>query len=542
VPFEFPLYQAVGAVLVDLGVPEVQALRGLSLALFTVSGWLLFLLLQRLTDGATALVGLVFFLFSPLAFVWSRAVLIEFLAVAATLAWVLLAWRAPERRSVGLIIAVVGALAAGVLAMLTKPTTALWWAAPIIVGVVCGVPRPSGSRLPGWSAAKWRLMWAALSVAVPLMIGYAWTRHADRIKAASEATAWLTSEALREWNFGSVLQRLDASAWGEVLRDLVLTVTGVLGLVAAAGLVVGRGRIIPTHWAVMATAPLTVFTFWNLYVVHDYYWAAVAPGVAVAMATGCMALIRVFSSRHEPIVAGACLVAWLVTALMPVTPLVALPFTKLDPGLAIGGIPDRLASLSRPSERSFITGLDWDPTLLYLADRRGLMLTDHLPEGVEGRQPDLDQYRFAVVWSPEVHSLGATTVRRWAAPVDGHIYQLSDSPDELRGHAVLFSGSDALPPFGVPPTEAGRRVSCAEATEVLGGLSGHVWLRLSGIPTDRLRVGDDLAPVPGDAAVVLLNLGELEADLAVTCSDGVGVTAIGVVPPQWPGWATADRQ
>ncbi len=123
--------------------------------------------------------------------------MIEYLATAGAVgfAWATIAWREDRRPAVGGL-----ALAAGLVGMLVKPTTAVFWVLPAL-GYRPTSPR-HGRRRTGRSGSL------AL-VLVPLAAALLWTRHADAIKAASPTTAWLTSDALREWNFGTLAQRLD---------------------------------------------------------------------------------------------------------------------------------------------------------------------------------------------------------------------------------------------------------------------------------------------------------------------------------------------
>ncbi len=126
-PFEFPLYQAGAALLMDLGVDETIALRGLSLALFALSAVLLYRLLAPRIGRLGGSVALVVFLFTPLDMVWSRTSMIEFLAVAASLGFALcgLTWRERGGWPWWLLAAVLGTIATTV-----KITSAVFWIAP----------------------------------------------------------------------------------------------------------------------------------------------------------------------------------------------------------------------------------------------------------------------------------------------------------------------------------------------------------------------------------------------------------------------------
>ena len=67
-------------------------------------------------------------------------------------------------------------------------------------------------------------VWTAALVVVPILAAAAWTRHADAIKAASRTTEWLTSTELREWNFGTLDQRLERGTWETILDRIRGTV------------------------------------------------------------------------------------------------------------------------------------------------------------------------------------------------------------------------------------------------------------------------------------------------------------------------------
>ena len=122
----------------------------------------------------------------------------------------------------------------------------------------------------------------ALLVLVPLVATALWTRHADAIKAASPLTDWLTSSELEEWNFGSLSQRFDRGVWGVIGGRVVVHILGFAGVallaVALVALVRSAQRLFWVGVVLAGALPPLVFT--NLYLVHDYYLAAVTPALA----------------------------------------------------------------------------------------------------------------------------------------------------------------------------------------------------------------------------------------------------------------------
>jgi len=262
-PFEFPLYQAAAAMLIDLGAPVEVALRGLSLAAFLLSGGLLWAILARHAGRTTALLGTTAFLFSPYALLWSRTSMIEYPAVAGALAFMLgtLEWhRRNDRRWLAL------ALLGGSLAALIKITTAVYWVAPALL-----VRRRA----------------TLLLVAIPAALGLVWTRYADSVKAASEATAVFTSSALFWWNFGG--DRLSVDTWRAVLWPVVIA-AGML-LLPIGLLVIRRPeRLLWAWFAIALVGPPLTFT--SLYADHDYYAVAVTPAIAAFVGGGIDELWR----------------------------------------------------------------------------------------------------------------------------------------------------------------------------------------------------------------------------------------------------------
>ena len=101
VPFEFPAFQAVASLVMDVGVPEDTALRATGLASFLLAAALLWLLVRRQAGWLAGTVALAVFLFSPLGISWGRASLMEYTAIAASLGFALSGLRWREGRQSG---------------------------------------------------------------------------------------------------------------------------------------------------------------------------------------------------------------------------------------------------------------------------------------------------------------------------------------------------------------------------------------------------------------------------------------------------------
>jgi hypothetical protein len=357
VPFEFPLFQAGAALLMNLGIGMEPALRGLSLICFLATGTILWKLIEREHGGTAALLALLFFLFSPFSLLWSRAATIEYLATLLGVSFVALtlAWGRSERPAT-----FVGALVVGALAMLVKITTGLIWVAPAL--------------LLGRGQFGWRL----LLVGVPLIAGYAWTAWGDAIKSTGVITQYLTSWELTDWTIGTIAQRFDEGTWRAFDRWTVPL--GIIGLVSLAFIRPRLERPGLRAWFAMTliAGPLL---FANLYAVHSYYWIAVSPALAGLLGAGFAAPIERWPRRSVAVAVVAVAVAFMgVTYVRSVDSWKVAYIPVWDPENVLP-LAQQIRDATTPDELVFIVGRDWSPEIFLYADRRGIMLPDFMNSG-----------------------------------------------------------------------------------------------------------------------------------------------------------------
>jgi 4-amino-4-deoxy-L-arabinose transferase-like glycosyltransferase len=347
-PFEFPIYQAAAAILINLGVSAEVALRGLSLAAFAGTAGLLWLILHRHSTDRAAFIALVAFLFSPFALLWSRTSMVEYPATFGAMLFMLgtLEWQAGRGRRWFAI-----ALFGGVGAALVKVTTAAFWLAPALF-------------------VRRRL--ALVLVAVPALAAIAWTGHADAVKAANANTAWLTSGALFNWNFGG--DRFSFDTWAAILAPL-LTDLGLLLLPIAILVVYRRERLLWAWFAIALIGPLLSFT--NLYAVHTYYAAAVSPAIAALIGGGFDHLSARLPRRGALIAVGALGIA--AVAFVATFPIWSLAYSGHN-GDGILRAAAIIRAASPDGELVALPCQDWSPAAMYYADRRGTVLAkDSIP-------------------------------------------------------------------------------------------------------------------------------------------------------------------
>jgi hypothetical protein len=236
VPFEFPLYQWLVALLASIGISIEVAGRLVSFIFYLgIIGLIrIFFRLLNLSTSAFLITGTVV-LCSPLYLYWSRTLMIESCALFFSGLWLvllILGIRSPRF----LALAMTGAILAGSAAALSKATTLVGF---FVLG-----------GLAVWSEiyAAWRrdqlltqlplLAGAALACILPLLMGFAWLGYSDVVKAMNPIGQTMTSSALFRWNFGTLQQRFSPDLWFWVIpRRVVPETLGygfIFGIVATA--------------------------------------------------------------------------------------------------------------------------------------------------------------------------------------------------------------------------------------------------------------------------------------------------------------------
>jgi len=392
VPMEFPLFQAIAALLVPLGLDAGEAARTVALFSFQVSAILLALVALRWHGRAVSLIAIGLFEFSPFGLFWGAASLIEFLAVALALGMVLgfMAWL--DRRSIpGLVLGSISA----VLAFLIKVTTAPTWVVMMLAAIVLASQSEGVRRI--WRRA---LIGLAAGPGLGLVAALVWARHADSVKLANPLSAEWASSRIVGWNLGTLSQRADPAVWGVLVDRVSFLIVGpaMIGVVLAllALLFAHDSR---TRWQIaawLATGVSAPLVFLNLYWVHEYYLAAVYPALVALTAIGIVWVSRAVPAatwRRNVLAAGAALFV-LMLCVGSGTGTERVKWSR-------AGVPEQdpakvasIASETRPDDLVVMAGCGMDPTLLYLADRQGLSFTSTAQVSEMWQIENIDDYRY----------------------------------------------------------------------------------------------------------------------------------------------------
>jgi len=123
VPFEFPLFQAMAAVLMNLGGAADWAMRVSSVICFVATAVAVWGLVRHLSTRTAAGIAVLVFLASPFNVWWSRASMIEYMATAFSVGyvWAGMIWIDNRQRRFAVLAIVLGSLVA-LLALLRGGT------------------------------------------------------------------------------------------------------------------------------------------------------------------------------------------------------------------------------------------------------------------------------------------------------------------------------------------------------------------------------------------------------------------------------------
>lgn len=275
IPFEFPLYQWLAALLsLATGLSLTTAGRLVSLAFFYACLPFTASLLRRsVPRHGDRLLFLSLILANPIYLFWSTTFLIESTALffSVSFLWSTVRWLEEGRARWALLALLLGSGAA-----LVKITTFALFLVPWACLLLAGLRRPAWARLAV----------GLLAGALPLVPGVAWTRFADSLKSLNPLAETMTSGSpeMIAWNFGPLAMRFEPAVWTTIMdRTAVLTDLGslpagavqvpLLPLLAVAVLALTRTRVAEAALCFLffLVGPL-VFT--NLYFVHDYYYCA----------------------------------------------------------------------------------------------------------------------------------------------------------------------------------------------------------------------------------------------------------------------------
>jgi len=376
IPFEFPTFQLLTAALAGTGVPLNAAGRIVAFAFYVGTLWPLRSLFISAGLGRPAFrVTAILFLTCPLYVYWGRAFMIETCALFFAVLWLSTWVRFLEETSIatGLL-----CIAAGCLAILTKSTTF-----PAFTAVGCCAALATLLHLrrseTGRAALAAKTFGLALIIVAVYAVGLAWVSYSDHVKAANAFGRMLTSEALADWNFGSLDQRLSAKLWiatiyARSMKETLGWFFPVALCTLVAVFVSGRSR--GAIGLCLLGYLLAFLVFTNLHVVHNYYQAANAIFLLAAVGLAIGEVYTSVSRAFATIVVLVIVIGQIGFFQQFFAPKLNHDESTADQNWTIGQIAK---SLTDPDQSLLIFGSEWSSQVSYSAERKALALPGWTP-------------------------------------------------------------------------------------------------------------------------------------------------------------------
>ena len=371
-PFEFPLFQIVSSFLSSLlSLDPLTATRLSGLIFFQGTGILVFLLAKKWFDGHVALYAAILFQFLPFGFRFAHSPLIEFMATFLVLLSVFLFSSAStiKKTFYKLSFPLIASICL-ILGFLVKVTTG--------VALLPLLAIPAFAILQSKDYLAWKLMRLLpiiLATILSVLSVYMWNSYADNVKRLNPLTAYLisTTPQMREWNFGTLRDRLEPKTWITIYFQFFGPIT--TGLIVLAILVFysfkyfNRNKLIPLI-AVVFFGPIV---FVNLYRSHQYYVAAIYPILVILISLGIAAISKKFSPnqmKHSIV---------LISLLIATSFSTKIGLNYISNIFNHSDIP-KLAYEIREAvpQGSFVLylGCDWNPEIPFYSDRKSLMVPE----------------------------------------------------------------------------------------------------------------------------------------------------------------------
>ncbi len=400
VPFEFPIFQYTAAYVGNiLDLDPIVASRLLGLIFFELAALMFFVLTHRILGTAPAFISLVIFLFSPFTLMWAASATIEFCAVFFMLFSVNSLFNYSEesdrrRKYLQLALFTVTLL----LASLVKITTALVMSSLFLLALNKLI------RSDASASAKFRLKSETKVLFFPLflilLINLRWIQFADSVKSQNRFTALLTSQALADWNYGTLQDRLDVTNSFKIVNTYWGPIIGGVGsffFFAIIGLFFAdRKNSIPILLSLLS-GPLV---FMNLYAIHDYYSIALYSSIVFLIALGYRSIFSIpseFFRTKRLILTSIFLTTILLMSAASNYGKDYLYQRFVEPN-SFPPLATEIIGQSQPSTNVIYVGCDWNPLVPYYVDRTALMIPPWAPKLSES---DLTGFQLLAICGPK---------------------------------------------------------------------------------------------------------------------------------------------
>ncbi len=375
IPFEFPIYQSIVALIAWLGNFNLDPVgRLVSFAFLIACAWPAFVITRKLQlRSEVAWVFCALLWSSPLYLFWGRTFMIETTAIFFAFAAIpyALDMRDPDPRWQSVLLFMFWAI----LGLLQKVTTSI--SVLMIMGIVLVVVhlKNFGLRLPSWK----KIFQVFVAFSIPVIIAGLWSYYTDMVKGQSALGIDLTSSALTKWNFGTIDQRLTPEVWGSIIwnRALLVNAAGFLGVALLTGIfITGERRIKSIVLTLLILFLLPILIFTNLHFVHDYYQVS---SVIFLLGAIAVAIIYLFpdSMGKYPVIPGITWIFVISNLFFFVTGYgqnVHIPLSPTTtPTLAVS---EAIRTNIPEDSGIVIFGADWNSEISYYSERKSFSVPE----------------------------------------------------------------------------------------------------------------------------------------------------------------------
>lgn len=289
-PMEFPLYQVIVALLSwDKQVFSVIAVgKSISLTFFIGAVYFIFKLLKCLAvENNKAILICGFIISSPVYLAYSSTVMIESAALMFGVLHLICLFKGIKLNSIKYLIF---GLIFSIITILIKSTTWVVFSIIVINSTIFYLYKIKIGKLnfENWLIVRNLIILTCFTV-VPLIVGLNWINFTDDIKSSIFLSEGLSSNRLKEWNYGSLQQRLSASFWFVILLKLFFLVGGSLifyKILFYKDLYLKFKNINRREFIYVPVSSVVVIImlFPNLYFRHDYYFYSISWIVSISIA------------------------------------------------------------------------------------------------------------------------------------------------------------------------------------------------------------------------------------------------------------------
>jgi 4-amino-4-deoxy-L-arabinose transferase-like glycosyltransferase len=368
VVLEFPLYQALAALLYKSLAPDIIWARLLSISFGLLTILFVYRITKKFMGQKSAIFASLFFAFTPLNIFFNRVPIPESLTILLSLMMLdFLGEGINNKKNIFLIIGIF----AGCLGLILKSP----YVAPLYLPIIYMAYKQEGKLR---FLLNIRLLSAFL---IPLAIMVLWQRHANSVNEIYFNTNDYPFQQLypavvvklkpfNYWFFGTFGQRIDFNNYLIILERIskeMLSFVGILFLVFGFfGVTKNRRSAFFYIW--LFSVLFSIMLVFNLNVVHNYYQLPLAPILSIFCGAGVGFFIELFKNKGFALSVAApliCLYLFLSCT-------IALRFYEKENNLLrvgefIDGSIEKDAMIA-----TCLPGIDlWESALMYYSDRRG---------------------------------------------------------------------------------------------------------------------------------------------------------------------------